>query len=121
MKGMDNPLAGFMDFMEPEQLQQMDAMAPKPSEEELAAPINYTYCIAIPIGTALAQSFSEEVCQKCGDIVGDEMERFGIHLWLAPAMNIQRSPLCGRNFEYYSEDPLVSGLGGCSYGRHSGT
>ncbi len=110
MKGMDNPLAGFMDFMEPEQLQQMDAMAPKPSEEELAAPINYTYCIAIPIGTALAQSFSEEVCQKCGDIVGDEMERFGIHLWLAPAMNIQRSPLCGRNFEYYSEDPLVSGL-----------
>ncbi len=109
-KGMDNPFAGFMDFVEPEQLQQMAAMAPKPSEEELAAPVNYTYCIAIPIGTALAQSFSEEVCQKCGDIVGDEMERFGIHLWLAPAMNIQRSPLCGRDFEYYSEDPLVSGL-----------
>lgn len=110
VKGMDNPLAGSMEFMEPEQLQQMAAMAPRPSEEELAAPMYYTYCIAIPIGTALAQSFSEEVCQKCGDIVGDEMEKFGIHLWLAPAMNIQRSPLCGRNFEYYSEDPLVSGL-----------
>lgn len=110
VKGMEESLAGFMEFMEPEQLQQMAAMAPKPSEEELAAPLNYTYCIAIPIGTALAQSFNEEVCRMCGDIVGDEMEKFGIHLWLAPAMNIQRSPLCGRNFEYYSEDPLVSGL-----------
>lgn len=110
VKGMDESLAGFMEFMDQEQLQQMAAMAPKPSEEELAAPLHYTYCIAIPIGTALAQSFNEEVCRMCGDIVGDEMERFGIHLWLAPAMNIQRSPLCGRNFEYYSEDPLVSGL-----------
>ncbi len=109
-KGVDSPLAGFMDFLDPEQLRQMAAMAPRPSEEELAAPINYTYCTAIPIGTALAQSFSGEVCRMCGDIVGDEMEKFGIHLWLAPAMNIQRSPLCGRNFEYYSEDPLVSGL-----------
>lgn len=109
-KGVDNALAGMMDFMEPEQIQQMAAMLPKPSEEELAAPVNYTYCVAIPIGTALAQSFNEEVCRICGNIVGDEMERFGIHLWLAPAMNIQRSPLCGRDFEYYSEDPLVSGL-----------
>lgn len=109
-KGVDTPLAGFTDFVDSEQLRQMAAMAPRPSVEELAAPINYTYCTAIPVGTALAQSFSEEVCRMCGDIVGDEMERFGIHLWLAPAMNIQRSPLCGRNFEYYSEDPLVSGL-----------
>lgn len=46
----------------------------------------------------------------CGDIVGDEMERFGVHLWLAPALNIHRSILCGRNFEYFSEDPLISGL-----------
>lgn len=110
IKGMDNPLAGFMEFLEPEQLQQMAAMAQKPDEEEQAAPMHYTYCTAIPIGTDLAQSFNEEVCRECGDIVGDEMEKFGIHLWLAPAMNIQRSPLCGRNFEYYSEDPLVSGL-----------
>ena len=45
-----------------------------------------------------------------GDIVGSEMEMFGVHLWLAPALNIHRSIRCGRNFEYYSEDPLISGL-----------
>lgn len=67
------------------------------------------YATAIPIGTALAQSFNPSIAETCGDIVGNEMERFGIHLWLAPALNIHRSVLCGRNFEYYSEDPLVSG------------
>lgn len=67
------------------------------------------YCSAIPIGTALAQSWNIGLCEKCGDLVGEEMERFGVHLWLAPALNIHRSPLCGRNFEYYSEDPLISG------------
>ena len=64
----------------------------------------------IPIGTAIAQSFNLEFAESLGDIVGDEMERMGINLWLAPALNIHRSILCGRNFEYYSEDPLVSGL-----------
>lgn len=64
----------------------------------------------IPIGTAIAQSFNYELAKNFGDIVGSEMERFGVHLWLAPALNIHRSILCGRNFEYYSEDPLVAGL-----------
>lgn len=64
----------------------------------------------IPIGTAIAQSFNLEFAKKLGDIVGSEMEMMGINLWLAPALNIHRSILCGRNFEYYSEDPLVSGL-----------
>ena len=64
----------------------------------------------IPIGTAIAQSFNTELAKNLGDIVGDEMERMGINLWLAPALNIHRNILCGRNFEYYSEDPLVSGL-----------
>ena len=63
----------------------------------------------IPIGTAIAQSFNTELAEALGDIVGSEMEKFGVHLWLAPALNIHRSILCGRNFEYYSEDPLVSG------------
>lgn len=67
------------------------------------------YCTAIPIGTALAQSWNENAAKICGDLVGEEMEMFGAHLWLAPAMNIHRSPLCGRNFEYYSEDPILSG------------
>lgn len=67
------------------------------------------YTTAIPIGTALAQSFNLDFAQMCGDIVGVEMERFGVHLWLAPALNIHRNILCGRNFEYYSEDPYVSG------------
>lgn len=67
------------------------------------------YATALPIGTAIAQSFNMIFAQKCGDIVGEEMSRFGIHLWLAPALNIHRSIKCGRNFEYYSEDPLVSG------------
>lgn len=108
-KGVDNPLAGMMEFLDQEQLQMMAAMAPKPTEEEEKALIHYAYCTAIPIGTALAQSFNTEMCEKLGDLVGKEMEQFGVHLWLAPAMNIQRSPLCGRNFEYYSEDPVVGG------------
>ncbi len=72
------------------------------------------YCTAIPIGTALAQSWNLKLCEACGDLVGEEMERFGIDLWLAPAFNIHRSPLCGRNFEYCSEDPLISGLVGAA-------
>ena len=63
----------------------------------------------IPIGTAIAQSFNMDLAEKFGDIVGSEMELMDIHLWLAPALNIHRSILCGRNFEYYSEDPLISG------------
>ena len=66
-------------------------------------------CSAIPIGTALAQSWNLRFAELCGDLVGDEMERFGINLWLAPALNIHRDIRCGRNFEYFSEDPLVSG------------
>ena len=70
----------------------------------------YQYCTAIPVGSLLSQSWDPEVLKTCGDMIGDEMERFHVTLWLAPGMNIHRNPLCGRNFEYYSEDPLLSGL-----------
>lgn len=73
------------------------------------ATVEYQYATAIPIGTAIAQSWNTAFAELCGDMVGEEMERFGVHLWLAPALNIHRSILCGRNFEYYSEDPLISG------------
>ena len=63
---------------------------------------------AIPIATALAQSFNEEFIYGCGRLVREEMEMYGVDIWLAPGMNIHRHILCGRNFEYYSEDPLVT-------------
>ena len=64
---------------------------------------------AIPIETALAQSFNIELVEKYGKIIANEMEVFNIQLWLAPALNIHRNILCGRNFEYFSEDPFLTG------------
>ena len=66
-------------------------------------------CTAYPVGTVLADTWDPEVVEMVGRSAGREMVAYDVDLWLAPGMNIHRSPLCGRNFEYFSEDPLVAG------------
>lgn len=70
----------------------------------------YQYCTAFPVGTALAQTWDTGLMYRFGKAAAAEMEEFHTDLWLAPGMNIQRNPLCGRSFEYYSEDPFLSGV-----------
>ena len=84
----------------------LDLRTKKPKTPEQVA---YQYCTAIPIGTAIAQSWDADFARLCGTLVAEEMRRFGVRIWLAPALNIHRDIRCGRNFEYYSEDPLLSG------------
>ena len=69
----------------------------------------YQYCTAWPNATLQAMSWNDDLLVEIGKAVGSEMRAMGVTLWLAPALNIHRDPLCGRNFEYYSEDPLISG------------
>ena len=70
----------------------------------------YQFNTAYPVGNAIAQSWNLDVAYNMGAAIGDEMVVSGVTMWLAPGMNIHRNPLCGRNFEYYSEDPLLSGM-----------
>ena len=96
---MSSPFPGF---------ELLQDLMPRPEIPEEATTY-YQYTTAIPIATLLAQTWDVDAIEAAGDIVGGEMEEFGCDLWLAPGMNIHRNPLCGRNFEYYSEDPLVAG------------
>jgi beta-glucosidase-like glycosyl hydrolase len=73
-------------------------------------PTTYQWTTAWPIGTLLAQTWDRDLVQRVARAVGAEMVTYGATLWLAPGMNIHRDPLNGRNFEYYSEDPLIAGL-----------
>lgn len=72
----------------------------------------YQYTTALPIETAVAQSFNTDLIQKLGVIIGEELEVFDLDVILGPGINIHRNPLCGRDFEYYSEDPVLSGICG---------
>lgn len=69
----------------------------------------YQYCTAWPVGCMLAQTWNTELLERVGTAYGEEMQEMGVTYLLGPGMNIHRTPLCGRNFEYYSEDPIVTG------------
>ena len=73
-----------------------------------------SYCSLIPNGTALASTFNTELVEKVYAKISEELREKGSDILLAPGMNIHRSHLCGRNFEYYSEDPVVTGLMGAA-------
>ncbi len=70
----------------------------------------YQYTTAFPVANALAQTWNVPLLEEVGTAIYREMKEYGCTYWLAPAVNIHRNPLCGRNFEYFSEDPRLSGV-----------
>lgn len=104
-KGKVKPVDGAISIYEylPGILQKL--LFGNPSREEVL----YQYVTSFPVAAALAQTWNLPLLEEIGRAVSREMSEYGVVFWLAPALNIVRNPLCGRNYEYYSEDPLISG------------
>ncbi len=101
VKPLKNAISIF-DYL-PEQLSKLLLGNPKLGKKL------YQYATAFPVGTAVAQTWNLDLAEAFGAAVSEEMSEFGVTFWLAPGMNVHRNPLCGRNFEYYSEDPMLTG------------